>query len=92
MTMQCELEQINIQKNYQNLVAAFDTLTSRLVQILVKQMMTTASITTMSFDEKRQLRLNYHSDAKKGHGAACKKLFSIVTVSTTFIKLTDCVL
>ena len=75
MTIHCEVEQINIQKNDQNLVAAFDTLTSRLVQILVKQMMTMASITTMSFDEKRQLHLNYHSDAKKGHGAACRNCF-----------------
>ena len=53
MTIDCQVEQINIQKNDQNLVAAFDTLTSRLVQILVKQMMTTASITTKSFEEKR---------------------------------------
>ena len=75
MTIKCEAEQINIQKNDQNLVAAFDTLTSRLVQILVKQMMRTASITTMSFDEKRQLGLNYHSDAKKRYRPACRNCF-----------------
>ena len=75
MTIDCEVEQINIQKNDQNLVAVFDTLTSRLVQILVKQMMRTASTTTKSFEEKRQLCLNYHSDAKKGYGPACRNCF-----------------
>ena len=75
MTIKCEVEQINLQRNDQNLVNVFDTLTSQLAQIMVKQLMTMASITTMSFDEKRQLGLHYHSDAKKGYGPACRNCF-----------------
>ena len=71
MTVKCEAEHFNLQQNGVNLVAAFQSLTEPLVQILVKQMMTTASITTNSFEEKQALGLNYYSDAKKRHGPAC---------------------
>ena len=52
MTIDCLAERINIQKHDKNLLTQFDTLTSRLVQILVMQLMTTANIATMSFAEK----------------------------------------
>ena len=52
MTIDCLAERINIQKHDNNLLTQFDTLTSRLVQILVMQLMTTANIATMSFAEK----------------------------------------
>ena len=84
MTIKCEAEQINLQKKDQNLVTAFDTFTSRLVQILVKQLMTMASITTMSFDEKRQLGLNYHSNAKKCYGPACRNCFHCNRVNNIY--------
>ena len=64
MTMKCEAERINMQRDDQNLASQFDTLTARLVEILVKQLMTTVTTTNFSFAEKRNLGLKYHSDAK----------------------------
>ena len=64
MTMKCEAECINMQRDDQNLASQFDTLTARLVEILVKQLMTTVTTTNFSFAEKRNLGLKYHSDAK----------------------------
>ena len=64
MTIKCEAEHINMQRDYQNLATQFDTLTSRLVEILVKQLMTTVTTANFSFAEKRNLGLKYHSDAK----------------------------
>ena len=75
MTIKSECERINIQKDDQNLLAQFDTLTSRLVEILVQQLMTTASTATMSFGQKQLLGLKYHSDAKMQHGVACRNCY-----------------
>ena len=44
MTIECLAERINAQKHDNNLLTQLDTLTVRLVEILVKQMMTTANI------------------------------------------------
>ena len=53
MTIKCEAERINMQRDDQNLATQFDTLTARLVEILVKQLMTTATTTAnLSFAEK----------------------------------------
>ena len=71
MTIKCEAECINMQRHDQNLVTQFDTLTARLVKILVKQLMTTATTANLSFAEKRNLGLKYYSDAKMRHGRAC---------------------
>ena len=49
MTIKCEAERINMQRDDQNLATQFDTLTDRLVEILVKQLMTTATTANLSF-------------------------------------------
>ena len=64
MTIKCEAERINMQRDDQNLATQFDTLTARLVEILVKQLMTTATTANLSFSSKQNLGLIYHSDAK----------------------------
>ena len=64
MTIKCEAEHINMQRDDQNLATQFDTWTSRLVEILVKQLMTTVTTANLSFAGKRNLSLKYHSDAK----------------------------
>ena len=75
MTIDCLAEHINIQKHDNNLLTQFDTLTSRLVEILVTQLMTTANIATMSFAEQQQLGLKYYSDATTPHGRACRNCY-----------------
>ena len=75
MMIKCEAERINMQRDDQNLVTQFDTLTAQLVRILVKQLMTTASTATLSFAEKRRLGLKYYSNAKMQHGQACQNCF-----------------
>ena len=52
MTIKCEAERINMQRDDHNLATQFDTLTARLVEILVKQLMTTATTVNLSFAEK----------------------------------------
>ena len=52
MTIKCEAERINMQRDDQNLATQFDTLTDRLVEILVKQLMTTATTANLSFAQK----------------------------------------
>ena len=52
MTIKCEAERINMQRDDQNLATLFDTLTARLVEILVKQLMTTATTANLSFAQK----------------------------------------
>ena len=64
MTIKCEAERINMQRDDQNLATQFDTLTARLVEILVKQLMTTATTANLSFAEKRNLGLKCHCDAR----------------------------
>ena len=64
MTIKCKAERINMQRDDQNLATQFDTLTVRLVEILVKQLMTTATTANLSFAQKRNLGLKYHSDAR----------------------------
>ena len=63
MAIKCEAECINMQRDDQNLATQFDTLTDRLVEILVKQLMTTATTANLSFAQKQILGLKYHSDA-----------------------------
>ena len=52
MTIKCEAESINMQTDDQSLATQFDTLTDRLVKILVKQLMTTATTANFSFAQK----------------------------------------
>ena len=52
MTIKCEAEHINMQRDDQNLATQFDTLTDQLVEILVKQLMTTATTANLSFAQK----------------------------------------
>ena len=52
MTIKCEAERINMQRDDQNLATQFDTLTARLVEILVQQLMTTVTTANLSFAEK----------------------------------------
>ena len=52
MTIKFEAERINMQRDDQNLATQFDTLTARLVEILVKQLMTTVTTANLSFTEK----------------------------------------
>ena len=63
MTIKSEAEHINMQRDDQRLATQFDTLTDRLVQILVRQLLTTATTANLSFAQKRILGLKYHSDA-----------------------------
>ena len=81
MTIKCEAEHINMQRDDQNLATQFDTLTVRLVEILVKQLMTTATTANLSFAEKQNLGLKYHSDAKMQHGRACLNCFHCQTLN-----------
>ena len=81
MTIKCEAERINMQRDDQNLATQFDTLTARLVEILVKQLMTTATTANLSFAEKQNLGLKYHSDAKMRHGRACVNCFHCQTLN-----------
>ena len=64
MTIKCEAERINMQRDDQRLATQFDTLTARLVEILVKQLMTTVTTVNLSFAQKRILGLKYHSDLR----------------------------
>ena len=82
MTIKCEAECINMQRDDQNLATQFDTLTARLVEILVKQLMTTATTANLSFAEKRNLGLKYHSDARMRHGRACVNCFHCPTLNS----------
>ena len=75
MTIKCEAERINMQRDDQRLATQFDTLTDRLVEILVKQLLTTATTANLSFAQKRILGLKYHSDALMQHGPACLNCF-----------------
>ena len=81
MTIKCEAEHINMQRDDQNLATQFDTLTDRLVEILVKQLMTTATTANLSFAQKRILGLKYHSDASMRHGPACLNCFHCSTLN-----------
>ena len=80
MTIKCEAESINMQTDDQSLATQFDTLTDRLVKILVKQLMTTATTANLSFAQKRILGLKYHSDASMRHGLACPNCFHCPTL------------
>ena len=80
MTIKCEAESINMQTDDQSLATQFDTLTDRLVKILVKQLMTTATTANLSFAQKRILGLKYHSDASMRHGPACPNCFHCPTL------------
>ena len=71
MTIKYEGERFNMQKDDQNLATEFNNLTSRLVEILVKQIMSTAVTANLSFAGKQNLGLKYHSDARMGHGSPC---------------------
>ena len=82
MTIKCEAERINMQRDDQNLATQFDTLTARLVEILVKQLMTTATTANLSFAQKRILGLKYHSDASMQHGPACLNCFHCLTLNS----------
>ena len=82
MTIKCEAEHINMQRDDQNLATQFNTLTAQLVEILVKQLMTTATTANLSFAEKRNLGLKYHSDARMGHGRACVNCFHCPTLNS----------
>ena len=82
MTIKCEAERINMQRDDQNLATQFDTLTARLVEILVKQLMTTATTANLSFAQKRNLGLKYHSDARMRHGRACINCFHCPTLNS----------
>ena len=63
MTIKCEAERINMQRDDQHLATQFDTLTDQLVEILVKQLLTTATTANLSFAQKQIPHLKYHSDA-----------------------------
>ena len=80
MTIKCEAERINMQRDDQTLATQFDTLTDRLVEILVKQLMTTVTTANLSFAQKRILGLKYHSDASMRHGPACLNCFHCPTL------------
>ena len=82
MTIKCEAERINMQRDDQNLATQFDTLTARLVEILVKQLMTTATTANLSFAKKRNLGLKFHSDARMRHGQACVNCFPCPTLNS----------
>ena len=82
MTIKCEAERINMQRDDQNLATQFDTLTDRLVEILVKQLMTTVTTANLSFAQKQILGLKYHSDAKMRHGLACLNCFHCPTLNS----------
>ena len=82
MTIKCEAERINMQRDDQNLATQFDTLTARLVEILVKQLMTTVTTANLSFAQKRILGLKYHSDASMQHGVACLNCFHCPTLNS----------
>ena len=82
MTIKCEAERINMQRDDQNLATQFDTLTDRLVEILVKQLMTTVTTANLSFAQKRILGLKYHSDASMRHGPACLNCFHCPTLNS----------
>ena len=82
MTIKCEAERINMQRDDQNLATQFDTLTAQLVEILVKQLMTTVTTANLSFAEKRNLGLKYHSDARMQHGRACVNCFHCQTLNS----------
>ena len=82
MTIKCEAERINMQRDDQNLATQFDTLTDRLVEILVKQLMTTATTANLSFAQKQSLGLKYHSDASMRHGPACLNCFHCPTLNS----------
>ena len=83
MTIKCEAERINMQRDDQNLATQFDTLTARLVEILVKQLMTTATTANLSFfAQKQNLGLKYHSDARMQHGRACVNCFHCPTLNS----------
>ena len=82
MTIKCEAERINMQRDDQNLATQFDTLTAQLDEILVKQLMTTATTANLSFAEKRNLGLKYHSDARMRHGRACVNCFHCPTLNS----------
>ena len=82
MTIKCEAESINMQRDDQNLATQFDTLTARLVEILVKQLITTATTANSSFAEKRNLGLKYHSDARMRHSQACVNCFHCPTLNS----------
>ena len=82
MTIKCEAERINMQRDDQNLATQFDTLTDRLVEILVKQLMTTATTANLSFAQKQNLDLKYHSDASMRHGPACLNCFHCPTLNS----------
>ena len=80
MTIKCEAESINMQRDDQSLATQFDTLTDQLVKILVKQLMTTATTAYLSFAQKRILGLKYHSDASMRHSPACLNCFHCPTL------------
>ena len=80
MTIKCEAESINMQRDDRSLATQFDTLTDRLVKILVKQLMTTATTANLSFAQKQILGLKYHSDASMRHGPACLNCFHCPTL------------
>ena len=82
MTIKCEAERINMQRDDQNLATQFDTLTDRSVEILVKQLMTTATTANLSFAQKQILGLKYHSDASMRHGPACLNCFRCPTLNS----------
>ena len=82
MTIKCEAERFNMQRDDQHLATQFDTLTARLVQILVKQLFTTATTANLSFAQKRILGLKYHSDALMRHGPACLNCFHCPTLNS----------
>ena len=82
MTIKCEAERINMQRDDQNLATQFETLTVRLVEILVKQLMTTATTANLSFAEKQNLGLKYHSDAKMQHSWVCINCFHCQTLNS----------
>ena len=82
MTIKCEAECINMQRDDQNLAAQFDTLTDRLVEILIKQLMTTATTANLSFAQKQSLGLKYHSDALMRQGPSCLNCFHCPTLNS----------
>ena len=81
-TIKCEAECINMQRDDQLLATQFDTLTDRLVEILVKQLLTTATTANLSFAQKQVLGLKYHSDASMRHGPACLNCFHCPTLNS----------
>ena len=82
MTIKCEAEHINMQRDDQCLATQFDTLTDRLVEILVKQLLTTVTTANLSFAQKRSLGLKYHSDASMRHGPVCPNCFHCPTLNS----------